>query len=158
MYISPSWMRGESWKKDPRYREKLREIQRLEKEVRVKWNIKRKPHKENYPHSDFQRDGEINDSDTEMQTYTYTHWCRPGKKRTCWLNVEKCYSTGPHQHLHRLCTEQLQGVAFSIGHDMTEPQDLCNPNLHQDLGIHSSYSKLLINKWELNFKTLREIF
>ena len=35
---------------------------------------------------------------------------------------------------------------------------LCNPNLHQDLGIHSSYSKLLDNKIELNFKTLREIF
>ena len=42
-------------------------------------------------------------------------------------NLEKCYSTEPDQHLHRLCTEQLQGVAFSIGHDMTGPQDLCNP-------------------------------
>ena len=61
-------------------------------------------------------------------------------------NLEKCYSTEPDQHLHRLCTEQLQGVAFSTGHDMTGPQMLCNPNLHQDLGIHSSYSKLLINK------------
>ena len=73
-------------------------------------------------------------------------------------NVEKYYSTGPHQHQHRLCTEQLQGFALSIGHDMTGPQDLCNPNLHQDRGIHSSYSKLLDNKIELNFKTLREIF
>ena len=73
-------------------------------------------------------------------------------------NVEKCYSTGPHQHLHRLCTEQLQGVAFSIGHDMTGPQDLCNSNLHQNLGIHSSYSKLFINMSELNFKTLTVIF
>ena len=73
-------------------------------------------------------------------------------------NVEKYYSTGPHRHQHRLCTEQLQGFALSIGHDMTGPQDLCNPNLHQDRGIHSSYSKLLDNKIELNFKTLREIF
>ena len=78
--------------------------------------------------------------------------------RTCWIKCRKCYSTGPHQHLHRLYAEQLQGVAFSIGHDMTGPQDLCNPNLQQDLGIHSSSSKLLINKKELNFKTLREIF
>ena len=37
-------------------------------------------------------------------------------------NLEKCYSTEPDQHLHRLCTEQLQGVAFSTGHDMTGPQ------------------------------------
>ena len=59
-------------------------------------------------------------------------------------NVEKCYYTGPHQHLHRLCTEQFQGVEFSTGHDMTRPQVLCNPNLYQDFGIHSSYSKLLI--------------
>ena len=73
-------------------------------------------------------------------------------------NVEKYYSTGPHRHQHRLCTEQLQGFALSIGHDMTGPQDLCNPNLHQDRGIHSSYSKLLDNKIELNFKTLRERF
>ena len=61
-------------------------------------------------------------------------------------NVEKCYYTGPHQHLHRLCTEQFQGVEFSTGHDMSGPQVLCNPNLYQDFGIHSSYSKLLINK------------
>ena len=81
-----------------------------------------------------------------------------GKRGHIEKNVEKYYSTGPHQHLHRLCIEQLQGVAFSTGHDMTGPQELCNPNLHQDLGIHSSSSKLLINKKELNFKTLREIF
>ena len=61
-------------------------------------------------------------------------------------NVEKCYSIRPHQDLHRLCNEQLQGVATSTGHDMTGPQVLCNTNLYQDLGIHSSYSNLLINK------------
>ena len=80
-----------------------------------------------------------------------------GKRGHVEQNVQKCYSTGPHHHLHRLGTEQMQGVAFSTGHNMTRPQVLCNPNLHKDLGIHSSYSKLLINKSELNFKTLREI-
>ena len=59
---------GESWKKNPSYSEQVREIQRLEKEAWVKWKIKRKQHKEKYTSSDFQRDGEINDSDTEMQT------------------------------------------------------------------------------------------
>ena len=74
-------------------------------------------------------------------------------------NVEKCYSTGPHRHLHRLSTEQLKGVAFSTGHEKTGTQELCNhANLHQDLGTHSSYSKLLIKKKELDFKILREIF
>ena len=73
-------------------------------------------------------------------------------------NVEKCYSTGPHQHLHRLCTEQLQGVVFSTGHDMIRPQVLCNPNLYRDFGIHSSYSKLLNNKSELNLKILTVTF
>ena len=68
VYLSPSWKRRESWKKNPRYREKLRKVQRLEKEVRVKWKVKRKQHKEKYTPSDFQRDGEINDNDTEMQT------------------------------------------------------------------------------------------
>ena len=81
-----------------------------------------------------------------------------GKRGHVEQNVQKCYSTGPHHHLHRLGTEQMQGVAFSTGHNMTRPQVLCNPNLHKDLGIHSSCSKLLINKSELNFKTLREIF
>ena len=66
VYLSPSWKRRESWKKNPRYREQVREIERIEKEVRVKWKFKRKPHKEKYTPSDFQRDGEINDSDTEM--------------------------------------------------------------------------------------------
>ena len=39
-----------------------------------------------------------------------------------------------------------------------QPQVLCNSNLHQDLGIHSSYSKLLINKSVLNLKNLTVIF
>ena len=68
VYLSLSWKRRESWKKNPRYREQLKEIQRLEKEVRVKWKIKSKKHKEKYTPSDFQRDREKNDSDTEMQT------------------------------------------------------------------------------------------
>ena len=68
VYLSPSWKRRESWKKNPRYREWLREIQRLEKEVRVKWTIENKQHKKKYTPSDFQRDGETNDSDAEMQT------------------------------------------------------------------------------------------
>jgi len=40
----------------------------FEKEGQVKWKIKSKQHKEKYTPSDFQRDGEISDSDTEMQT------------------------------------------------------------------------------------------
>ena len=68
VYHSPSCQRRESWKKNPRYREQVREIQRLEKEEWVKWKIKRKQHKEKYTPSDFQRDAEINDIVTEMQT------------------------------------------------------------------------------------------
>ena len=68
VYHSPSCQRRESWKKNPRYREKVREIQRLEKEGRVKWKFKSKQHKEKYTPSDFQRDREISDSDTQMQT------------------------------------------------------------------------------------------
>ena len=68
VYLSPSWKRRESWKKNPKYREEGREIQRLEKEVRVKSTIKSKQHKEKYTPSDFQINVEINDSDTEMQT------------------------------------------------------------------------------------------
>ena len=59
---------GESWKKNPSYSEQVREIQRLGKEGWVKWKIKRKQLRQKYTPSDFQRDGEINDSDTEMQT------------------------------------------------------------------------------------------
>ena len=44
------------------------EIQRLVKEGRVKLKIKRKQHREKYTPNYFQRDGDINDSDTEMQT------------------------------------------------------------------------------------------
>ena len=48
-------------------------------------------------------------------------------------NVEKCYSTGPHIHLYRLCTKQLQGLPFSTGHHMMGSQELCNhANLHLD--------------------------
>ena len=34
----------------------------------MKVKVKRKCHREKYTHRDFKRDGEINDSDTEMQT------------------------------------------------------------------------------------------
>ena len=68
VYLSPSWKRRESWKKNPSYREQVREIQRLGKEGWVKWEIKRQQHREKYTPSDFQREGEVNDSDTEMQT------------------------------------------------------------------------------------------
>ena len=68
VYLSLSWQRRENWKKNPRYSKQVREIQRLEKEGRVKWKFKSKQHKEKYTPSDFQRDREISDSDTEMQT------------------------------------------------------------------------------------------
>ena len=42
VYLSPSWKIRESWKKNPRYREQVREFQKLEKEGRVKWKIKKK--------------------------------------------------------------------------------------------------------------------
>ena len=35
---------------------------------KIKRKVKRKHHREKYTHREFQRDGEINDSDTEMQT------------------------------------------------------------------------------------------
>ena len=72
-------------------------------------------------------------------------------------NVEKCYSTRPHQHLHRLYTEQLQGVAFWIGHNMTGPQDLCNQIYTKTLGSAvpiASYISIR-KSWTLR---LREIF
>ena len=40
---------------------------------KIKRKVKRIHHREKSTHRDFQRDGEINDSDTEMQTQTYTH-------------------------------------------------------------------------------------
>ena len=86
-YSSPSWKRRGSWKKNPGDREQVSEIQRLEKEGWVKWKIKRKQHRDKYTHRDFQRDGEENDSDTEMQSYT--HWGRQGTKRTCWIKCRK---------------------------------------------------------------------
>ena len=68
VYLSPSWKRREIWKKNPGDREQVREIQSLKKEGWVKWKIKRAKHREKYSLRDFQRDGEVNDSDTEMQT------------------------------------------------------------------------------------------
>ena len=47
------------------------------------------------------------------------------QRRDLEKTSEKCYYTGPYLHLHRLCTEQLQGVPFSIGHT-SGPQELCN--------------------------------
>ena len=40
---------------------------------------------------------------------------------------EKCCLFRPQLQLHRLCTEQLQGIQFYIGHDVAGPQELCDP-------------------------------
>ena len=80
-------------------------------------------------------------------------------------NLEKCYSTEPDQHLHRLCTEQLQGVAFSTGRDMTGPQELCNhANLQKTsvstvprasyLSIRKSWTLRLLGKDSIPFNLM----
>ena len=48
-------------------------MEQVQETQKIKRKVKRIHHREKYTHRNFQRDGEINDSDTEMQTQTYTH-------------------------------------------------------------------------------------
>ena len=42
-------------------------------------------------------------------------------------HIREMFLFRPHPQLHRLCTEQFQGMQFYIGHDMAGPQELCDP-------------------------------
>ena len=64
-------------------------------------------------HQDSQRDGEIKERDTVMKTQTHTH--RSGKRAERRSRSEcRRNAAGPHQQLQNLCTEQFQGVSFSL--------------------------------------------
>ena len=106
-------------------------------------------------HRDIQRDGEI---DTEMMTQTHIH--RNGE-RAERRPRNKCKRNAIPQDHTSSCTgcalSNSKECHFHMCHDVTAPPELCNSaSLPQKPWAPAANGKVLIDKWNLNCKTVRE--
>ena len=67
---------------------------------------------------------------------------------------EKCFPVASHWQLHRSCTEQFRGVPFLYG-SWCDWYSQSHAIL-QSCPMNDAHDNILINKWELKFKTARE--
>ena len=106
-------------------------------------------------HRDIQRDREI---DTEMMTQTHIH--RNGERaerRYLETNAREMLPQD-HTYSHTGCAlSNSKECPFHMCHNVTVPPELCNSaSLPQEPWAPAANGTVLINKWSLNCKTVRE--